>query len=396
MHYIPKLQTVIASSPEPNVVQRRRSNLLFIRNTRLPSRFIGTRNDRNNIFSGVAVFFILTLPLFITGCGGGSVGENTLDTSTAEAMLEYLRDRRIPAMEQARIWDSGYGKGLEIKTAHYVIRTTLLEPLMLNQLPGFVESAYRGYQSQIFEEIETTGRMEIYLFKNRQQWEEFTKEWAPDKSEMYLKIKSGAYCHNGACVAYNIGRESTFAVLGHEGWHQFNSRFFEYRLPSWLDEGVAMLFEQSRYDKGSFSFEPSRNLSRLGALKRTINNKNMMSVKRLVSINPGEVMVTDNSDDVMGFYAQAYALARFLREDDYGKRLGAYHQMLTDGLKGNWKLDKQSLEIAANRNIRRNVRWNRKVGRGLFETYISPDYEEIEQEYRRFCRKIVYHIRLKQ
>jgi hypothetical protein len=344
------------------------------------------------------LILILAGMIFFTGCGGsGKVSEsNGLDTSTAEGMLGYLRDRRIPAMEEAQIWDSEYGKGLEIKTDHYVVRTTLLEPLMLVQVPGFVEAAYRGYQSQVFEEIETTGKMEVYLFKSREQWEEFTKEWTGEKSEMYLKIKSGAYCHNGACVAYNIGRESTFSVLGHEGWHQFNSRFFKYRLPSWLDEGVAMLFEQSRYEKGSFNFEPSRNLSRLGGLKKTINSGNMISLKKLVSINPGEVMVSDNSDDVMGFYSQAYALARFLREDDYGRRLGAYHQMLTDGLEGKWKLDAQSLKVAADRNIQRTVRWNRRIGRELFETYISPDYEDIGQEYRRFCRNIVYHIRLKQ
>jgi len=298
-------------------------------------------------------------------------------------------------MQGVETWNSEYGKGLKIKTAHYEILTTLLEPLMLTQVPGFMESAYTGYQSQVFEEIESSNRMKVYLFKSREQWEQFTEEWTDEKAVAYKKIKSGAYYHNGACVAYNIGRESTFAVLGHEGWHQFNSRFFKYRLPSWLDEGIAMLFERSRYEKGSFHFEPSRNFNRLGTLKQTINNKNMMSLEKLVSINPGEVMMYGDDDDVIGFYSQAYALVRFLREDDYGKRLGRYHQMLTDGLNGNWNLNERNRRIAANRNIPRNIIWNRQVGRKLFETYISPNYEEIEQEYHRFCRKIVYYIRVK-
>jgi len=53
-------------------------------------------------------------------------------------------------------------------------------------------------------------------------------------------------------VVYYIGRERTFSALGHEGWHQFNSRHFKFRLPSWLDEGIAMLFEIHRSEKGFF------------------------------------------------------------------------------------------------------------------------------------------------
>jgi hypothetical protein len=342
----------------------------------------------------LTILFVLQI-LFFTGCSGsaGKIRSNGFDTSTPEGMTDYLRTRRLPAIEEIKLWESKYGKGLEIKTRHYNIRTTLMEPLMLSQLPGFVEAAYRAYQNQLFKDIESTGRMDIYLFAQRKQWEDFTKEWAGKNAELYCKIKSGAYCLNGACVAYNIGREKTFSVLGHEGWHQFNSRFFKYRLPSWIDEGVATLFEANRYEKGNFYFEPSRNLLRLGALKQTIQNQNMLSLEKLVSLNPGEVISYQDRSNVMGFYAQTYALVRFLREDDYGKRLGRYHQLLTDALEGKWQLGRNSLEIAENRNIQRTVNWNRKVGRDIFRIYISSDFKEVEQEYLKFCRKIVYYIR---
>jgi hypothetical protein len=86
---------------------------------------------------------------------------------------------------------------------------------------------------------------------------------------------------------------------------------------------------------------------------------------------------------------------RFLREEDYGKRLVNYHQLLLGGLRGEWPLSKAAKRIAADRNIPLTVRWNRAVGLKLFEQYIGDDFDQIEKEYVAFCRKIVYHVRFK-
>jgi hypothetical protein len=196
-------------------------------------------------------------------------------------------------------------------------------------------------------------------------------------------------------VAYNIGRELTFSALGHEGWHQFNKKHFRYRLPSWLDEGIAMLFETSRYEQGLFYFEPGRNLGRLGALKMTLAKNQMIPVKELIAMNPGEALVTSEAS-VIAFYSQAYAMVRFLREDNYGKRLGNYHQMLEDGMEGKWPLEEGGRRMAEDRNIPITVRWNRAIGTKLFNYYIGEDLDQIEKEYLTFCRKVVYHVHFKE
>ncbi len=311
---------------------------------------------------------------------------------TTAGMIEYLYKQNLPALESVGVWQNEYGPGLKLTTAHYEIFTTLLEPLMLSQVPGFVESAYRGYNSQLPEPIETTIKLTVYLFAERKQWEDFTKSFTGPQAPMYLKIKVGAYYLKGACVTYNIGRERTFSVIGHEGWHQFNKRHFKFRLPSWIDEGIAMLFETNRYEQGLFYFEAGRNLSRLGGLKQTLMNDKMIPLKRLIAMNPGEAIVTSD-ETVMAFYSQSYALVRFLREEDYGKRLGNYRQLLLDGLNGKWPLEKQGRRIAGDRNIPMTVWWNRAIGTKLFEYYIGDDFNQIEKEYLTFCRKIVYHIR---
>jgi len=310
--------------------------------------------------------------------------------ATPVGMAEYLKD--LPAVEKAEPWSDEYAPGITITTEHYDIHTTLLDPLMLRQVPGFMESAYRGYQNQLPQPIDTKTRLTIYLFGSRRGWEDFTKKFVGRQWRHYLKIKKGAYYLNGACVAYNIGRKRTFGVLAHEGWHQFNSRHFVYRLPSWLDEGIAMHFETFRYDKGRFYFEPHKNGGRLGGLRKTILTDNMIPLKKLISLNP--VYVIDDTESVLAFYSQAYALVRFLREDDYGKRLGNYQNLLLAGLRGEWPLEPQLRRTAADRNIPLTGRFNAFVSSKLFDLYIGQDIEKIEAEYIAFCKKIVYRVRL--
>ncbi|MFC1738197.1 hypothetical protein ACFL1G_03995 [Planctomycetota bacterium] len=323
-----------------------------------------------------------------------AAGGDRIDTPAG--MIQYLDRQNLPALVSVTTWANRYGPGLKLTTRHYEIFTTLLEPLMLRQVPGFIESAYRSYNNQLPEPVESETKFKIYLFAKRKQWEDFTDEFTGCQAPVYRKIKAGAYYLKGTCVVYNIGRERTFSVLGHEGWHQFNKRHFKYRLPSWLDEGIAMLFEVSRYDQGLFYFEPSRNLYRLAALKKTIIENKMIPLEQLIALNPGEVLITDEPEDtVRAFYAQSYALVRFLREEAYGRWLASYHQLLMDGLKGQWLLSAEAKQIAADRNIPLTIRWNRTVGSQLFEYYISDDFKQIKQEYIRYCRKLVYHIRLK-
>ncbi|MHC4640375.1 MAG: hypothetical protein ACYS32_01935 [Planctomycetota bacterium] len=343
-------------------------------------------------------FVVVALVIGLAGCFEGTSSVSTGGArriDTPGGMTERLRSENLPALQSVEVWENEYGPGLKLTTSHYEVFTTFLEPLMLREVPGFVESAYRGYQGQLPEPIETTSKFTIYLFATRQQWEDFTRSFAGAQAELYCKLKAGAYYLNGACVAYNIGRERTFSMLGHEGWHQFNSRHFTFRLPSWLDEGIATLFEVHRYEDGLFYFEPGQNGYRLGALKKTLINGNMIPLRELIGINPGEVLATNEDDAVSAFYCQSYALVRFLREEGYGKRLRDYHEMLLGGLSGDWPLGEADKRTAADRNIARTVRWNRTVGPLLFEHYIDDDFEEIEKEYRAFCKKIVYHVRFK-
>lgn len=307
--------------------------------------------------------------------------------------IEYLKSQKLPAVKSIEGWKNSYNSGITITTDHYRIHTTLLEPLIITQIPGFMESAYNGYQAQLPRPVETSSKFTIYLFAQRSQWESFTDVFAAENAGVYKKIKSGAYCLKGSCVAYNIGRSKTLSILGHEGWHQFNSKHFIYRLPSWLDEGIATLFEAYQKDDGFFVFKSASNYNRLGPLKTTIAQNKMIPLRHLIAMSPGQVLAAGN-ESVQAFYSQSYALVRFLREENYGRYLQSYHRMLDGGLMGNWPLTNQQARIAADRNIQLTSGFNRVIATSLFEHYITADIESLQNDYLLFCSKIIYQTRL--
>jgi hypothetical protein len=320
--------------------------------------------------------------------------ENAQKRNDCRVLIETLQSENLPGLESIDTWHGKYGPGLRFTTAHYEIYSTLLEPLMLRQVPGFMESAYHAYNRLMPEPIETTGKLRIFLFADRRQWEDFTKTFAGERAELFYKIKAGAYYLNGACVTYNIGTRRTLSALGHEGWHQFNNRHFRFCLPSWVDEGIAMLFETSQYEDGRFYFEPNRNTYRLEGLKETLISSQQIPLSELVAMNPGEVLAIDQAEAVRAFYSQAYALIRFLQEGDDGRLADKFRRLMVDGLTGNWPLSRASRKVAADRNVLRTVEWNRIVGPQLFRQYISSDIDRLETEYLAFCRQIAGRVPL--
>ena len=113
-----------------------------------------------------------------------------------------------------------------------------------------------------------------------------------------------------------------------------------------------------------------------------------MPLEQLIATTPGDVLATDQTEAVMAFYSQSYALVRFMREAGSGKRLATYRRLLADGLHGDWPLDEASKRIAADRSVPRNLLWNHIVGLVLFQEYVGDDVATVEQEYLAFCREI--------
>ena len=82
-------------------------------------------------------------------CAVGCATDNIKSGPNCAALIEHLQQENIPALESVEIWPNKYGPGLKVVTAHYEIFTTFLEPGTLRCCPGFMESVYRAYNSQL-------------------------------------------------------------------------------------------------------------------------------------------------------------------------------------------------------------------------------------------------------
>jgi hypothetical protein len=326
----------------------------------------------------------------------------------AARLIDLLKT--LPTVRSAAPWQTPpylseqLRPGLIVEIRHYRIYTTLNDPLILRQIPIFLESAFESYAEMTASAVHPQDLLVVYLLKNRQQWEDITRQKTGALAPLYLKIKSGAYCFEGVCVAYHLGRQSDFSVLAHEGWHQFNNALFQDRLPAWLDEGLAACFEAWRWNNNRFSFVPRLNGARLIPLKNAISSVRLFTLADLLRLEPGQVVMGASNEpppnddtELQGapgvYYAQVYALIRFLREENYGRRLMTLRKILDDALQGRWNLPQPWQDESRRKNIPLTRRWNMEVGPYIFEQYLGPPSGDIESEYLAFCRKITFHIK---
>jgi len=357
-------------------------------------------------FFNQRIYFVLLTLVILVGCQSSSVDIHNGD-SPQERLAQMLRS--LPTVKSVELWQTpsmiqqASGASLKIVTGHYEIYTTLTDRLILRQVPVFLESAFGSYCQVIDKPVKTDKLMKVYFFDTRQQWEDFTGVWAGQQGQNYLKIRSGAYYLRGACVAYRLSRKVNFSVLAHEGWHQFCDEMFRFRLPAWLDEGLATNFEANQWQKGKFKFDPRRNGSRLWSLRQTIASGKMFSISELLRLDAGRIIShsTYNNDNkkidpkVAAYYAQIYALVRFLREYNYCQHLLDFQKMLGDSYSALWPLSQGQKDQAIQREHNPTRRWNSQVGPLIFTTYIAPMPAEIEAEYHAFCLKIISDVKFK-
>ena len=350
----------------------------------------------------------ITVLLLIVVCGCAPQPNQPIQGHVqGQRLAQYLR--QLPTVESVEHWSKPEflqdpcSVGLNIVTEHYLIHTTVTDPLILRQLPMFMESAFRSYSRVSGSSTKTDKKLVMYFFGSREEWETFSKHWTRNLAPVYLKIRAGAYYYNGACVAYHIGRHSNLSVLAHEGWHQFSDELFKHRLCAWLDEGLATNFESYSWEKGRVAFATNRNASRLFALKESLARGEFFAISELLSLDAGRVIshtklssASSKADSkVVAYYAQLYALVRFLREHDYGQYLQDFNRMVDDARDGRWPLEGELLRQAEQRETAPTRRWNAAVGQTVFGHYITPNSEQLEEDYRAFCQKIVSRARFK-
>ena len=271
----------------------------------------------------------------------------------------------IPELPKGDPWSFEGTEGRIIETLHYRIYTTVTDALLLEKIPAFLESSYQNYLAFLPSPDADEKPLHIYLFQRRSEWEEYTRQNTGPLAKTYLKIRAGAYSHNSTCVAYLLDRYHTLGILAHEGFHQFSSRRLGHRIPAWMEEGLACNFEAHVWKSGEPVFTPDLNEFRISALKKALRNDLLFPLSDLLAMQAGHAVELP-PEKTATFYAQAWALTRFLQEGRDGKYRPAFRQLLDDAADG--------ANLA-----------NRDQATQIFQSYFKDNLETIDPDFVQYA-----------
>ena len=285
-------------------------------------------------------------------------------------------------------WPEQGGAAQKLVTDHYVVYSTLDDRELAESVARLMEGALAQYAALAPAFPLCDGRMECYLFQSRDQWVAFTESRTGSKADMYLQINRGGYTVRDWYVAYFIGDVGTHSVAAHEGFHQYVGRHFVSRLPPFLEEGLACMFEDIRWcgsgEPGSPRAVPrwtlDGNRSRLQSLRNVVESGSLIPLAELAEMHAGRV-VNGPRDGIDAFYAQSWAFAKFLWEAEHGKYRPVLYQILSDAADG-------TLFPGNNVRDKDGGLWDPDEARPLLEYYLRSDVPSIDAAYRAYVKQL--------
>jgi hypothetical protein len=270
-----------------------------------------------------------------------------------------------------------------INTEHYKIYSTIEDrPDILARTAQLMEGGFAIYRTFVPQVQPTTYPMQCWIFATRPQWMSFTQQHTGPDAGVYLKISRGGYTIHDWYVAYYIGDIATYSIAAHEGWHQFVNRHFKGRLPPFLEEGLATMFENVEWKgdlpRWNLSLNPQRALS----LRKAMDAGELFPLDKLITLHAGQVVGLPEIK-IEAFYAQNWSFARFLWEGENGKYRPALQKWLADTADG-------SVYDPTGSFKRSYLPWNPAGVRPMLEHYVGQDLSVIQQEYTKFMQKVAY------
>ena len=292
---------------------------------------------------------------------------------------------------------SGLHRGLKLISPNYEIYTTKTTKSFIDHLPLFYEAALANYTSALATLPYPEERLITFLFRDRRQWMEKTRDMLPDQASAFRNLGRGGFTTRGTAVLYYIDywrsrrHHDTLAIAAHEGWHQYTQSTFHNSLPVWLEEGIATYMEGFRNRRGMTIFSPTDNYERRGALREAYykakNNPekyHLIPLDRLVTKTPQEFLKIDKSI-LLTYYAQVWALVRFLSEGEDGRYRPGLEQILMDAANGNI--------VNHMRKVGGRTAWLKSdssalLGRRVILAYFTDDFEQFERSYLAFVKEL--------
>jgi hypothetical protein len=294
---------------------------------------------------------------------------------------------RAPVPTQVGPWSFAGQVGRKVDTPHYVIYTTLTDREVVAGIGQLMEGALSQYR-RLAPNVPASGQpMACYLFQTRDQWAAFTQSRTGADAAIYLQINRGGYTVRDWYVAYYIGELGTFSVAAHEGFHQYVARHFRSRLPPFLEEGLACMFEEVKWEQSEHGqwlprWNFAANRSRLVGLRNAVEGGHLLPLQQLVAMHAGQV-VDQPPEQIEAFYAQGWAFARFLWEGEGGRHRATLRRILTEAANG-------TLFPGPTSRRTEDGLWDPESAQPLLEHYLHTELDKLEVPFTRYMRRLAY------
>ena len=135
-----------------------------------------------------------------------------------------------------------------------------------------------------------------------------------------------------------------------------------------MEEGLACNFEAHFWRAGKPEFTPDLNEFRIKALQKALRGDSLFPLSELLTLDSGQAVAMP-VEKTATFYAQSWALTRYLQEARQGKYRPAFRQMLADASGG--------------ANLYRQSR-----GVEIFENYFQDDLDAIEDDFIWYAQRL--------
>ncbi len=354
----------------------------------------------------------LSLAILLASCAGQSSSIAPPNTALgaspepnedpAESEKSSRTPRVITSVEYtSKSWtfesrDGALHRGFQLTTPNYEIFTTKTTESFIDRLPLFYEASLANYTSALANLPLPDERLRTFLFKDRAQWMDKTREILPGQASTFRNLGRGGFTTRGTAVLFYIDywrsqrHHDTLAIAAHEGWHQYTQSTFINSLPVWLEEGIAAYMEGFRVRRGLTIFSPADNSERRSALRDTKNNPqrySLIPLDTLITKTP-QAFLQSGKSNLLTYYAQVWALVRFLAEAEDGVYRDGLELVLQDAAFG--RLVPRLRRAAADRGQTwRNSDSANNLGRLVVLEYFNEDFDVFERQYLEFVDEII-------
>jgi hypothetical protein len=214
---------------------------------------------------------------------------------------------------------------------HYEVESTLgrKDTRVLSKHMDRIFEAYRAKFGDIGLKKKNALTMTMYLFRGQEQYQRFMA-----KHEIDAANSGGMFFYQPriqGLATFTKGRSvtETFAVLQHEGFHQFAFHYIGSELPIWVNEGLAQYFEDGIFARGKLILDLA-NAERIASVKAALRDGKTIDFERMLSITSEQWAETLRSDpdEARLLYDQAWSMVFYLATTDKGRHLRSFRDYL--------------------------------------------------------------------